>query len=100
MVSNHLFLLAGHSSEVPNSRDKLFPWLTHRNFYVIDEQLPNESRTLEFKEGQGAYLQKEFPNHVMKYMCAFLNSDGGSLLIGINDDGKHSSVMNSVSGMP
>ena len=57
-------------------------------FYVIGENLGNESRHIEFKAGQGSYLQKQLKDHVAKYMVAFLNSEGGTLLIGVSDGGR------------
>ncbi|KAM9737235.1 schlafen-like protein 1 [Menidia menidia] len=47
----------------------------------------NESRTLEFKEGGGCYLQNMLYKHICVYGCAFLNSAGGSLLVGVCDNG-------------
>ncbi|XP_041823235.1 schlafen-like protein 1 [Melanotaenia boesemani] len=47
----------------------------------------NESRTLEFKQGEGAYLQEFFYRHVCVYGCAFLNCVGGCLLVGVHDSG-------------
>ena len=52
-----------------------------------DEQLiknlikQGESRQLVFKE----FVSKE---DVAKTLCAFLNSEGGTVLIGVQDDGK------------
>jgi len=56
-------------------------------FYVIGQNLGNESRHMEFKAGQGSYMQKQLKEHVAKYICAFLNSEGGTLLVGVNDSG-------------
>ena len=47
-----------------------------------------ESRNMEYKEGGGAYVWNTLPEHVRKYGCAFLNSGGGTLCIGVADDGK------------
>ena len=58
-------------------------------FYVIGQNLGNESRHMEFKAGQGSYMQKQLKEHVAKYICAFLNSEGGTLLVGVNDSGKY-----------
>lgn len=35
----------------------------------------------------GSYMAKNFSSHFLKYGCAFLNSGGGSLLIGVQDNG-------------
>ncbi|XP_051892671.1 schlafen-like protein 1 [Pristis pectinata] len=47
----------------------------------------SETRNVEFKRGGGEYLNVTLKNHVRKYVCAFLNSEGGSLFVGVNDDG-------------
>ncbi|XP_078094415.1 schlafen-like protein 1 [Mustelus asterias] len=47
----------------------------------------SETRNVEFKRGGGEYLNMTLKNHVRKYVCAFLNSEGGSLFVGVNDDG-------------
>ena len=35
----------------------------------------------------GEYLRSSFRGHLRRYACAFLNSGGGSLLAGVDDDG-------------
>uniref|UniRef100_A0ACB8FRM0 Uncharacterized protein n=1 Tax=Sphaerodactylus townsendi TaxID=933632 RepID=A0ACB8FRM0_9SAUR len=47
----------------------------------------NETRNTEFKRGGGDYLTVTLKHHVRKYACAFLNSEGGSLLVGVEDNG-------------
>ncbi|KFO32532.1 Schlafen-like protein 1 [Fukomys damarensis] len=49
--------------------------------------LGSETRNMEFKRGSGEYLNLAFKHHVRRYMCTFLNSEGGSLLVGIEDSG-------------
>lgn len=49
--------------------------------------LGTESRNVEFKRGSGEYLSLTFKHHVRRYMCAFLNSEGGSLFVGVEDSG-------------
>uniref|UniRef100_H0WVD7 Schlafen like 1 n=1 Tax=Otolemur garnettii TaxID=30611 RepID=H0WVD7_OTOGA len=49
--------------------------------------LGSETRNVEFKRGGGEYLNLAFKHHVRRYVCAFLNSEGGSLLVGIEDSG-------------
>ena len=43
---------------------------------------------MEYKEGGGGYVWNILPEHVRKYGCAFLNSGGGTLCIGVADDGQ------------
>nr|XP_008118118.1 PREDICTED: schlafen-like protein 1 [Anolis carolinensis] len=47
----------------------------------------NETRNMEFKRGGGDYLTVTLKHHVRKYACAFLNSEGGSLFVGVEDNG-------------
>ncbi|NWY05696.1 SLNL1 protein, partial [Nothoprocta ornata] len=47
----------------------------------------SETRNVEFKRGSGEYLLGTLKHHVRKYMCAFLNSEGGSLFVGVEDTG-------------
>ncbi|XP_042296511.1 schlafen-like protein 1 isoform X2 [Sceloporus undulatus] len=47
----------------------------------------NETRNMEFKRGGGEYLTVTLKHHVRKYACAFLNSEGGSLFVGVEDNG-------------
>uniref|UniRef100_A0A8C6R4A3 Schlafen like 1 n=1 Tax=Nannospalax galili TaxID=1026970 RepID=A0A8C6R4A3_NANGA len=49
--------------------------------------LGNETRNMEFKRGSGEYLNLAFKHHVRRYVCAFLNSEGGSLFVGVEDNG-------------
>ncbi|XP_036603008.1 schlafen-like protein 1 [Trichosurus vulpecula] len=49
--------------------------------------LGNETRNLEFKRGGGEYLNLALKHHVRRYVCAFLNSEGGSLFVGVEDSG-------------
>lgn len=49
--------------------------------------LGNETRIVEFKRGSGEYLSLAFKHHLRRYVCAFLNSQGGSLLVGVEDSG-------------
>ncbi|XP_033117675.1 schlafen-like protein 1, partial [Anneissia japonica] len=52
-----------------------------------NQQLGNETRKLEFKRGGGSYLKNILKTDVGTYMSAFLNSSGGTLLIGVDDEG-------------
>ena len=55
------------------------------------DQLSNETRNKEFKEGGGKYLKNNLKKDVSKYVCAFLNSgEEGTLYVGVNDLGKNS----------
>ncbi|XP_023488173.1 schlafen-like protein 1 isoform X2 [Equus przewalskii] len=49
--------------------------------------LGSETRNVEFKRGGGEYLTLAFKHHVRRYVCAFLNSEGGSLFVGVEDSG-------------
>uniref|UniRef100_A0A8C0JNH1 Schlafen like 1 n=1 Tax=Canis lupus dingo TaxID=286419 RepID=A0A8C0JNH1_CANLU len=49
--------------------------------------LGSETRSVEFKRGGGEYLSLAFKHHLRRYACAFLNSGGGSLLVGVEDSG-------------
>ncbi|KAJ1189723.1 hypothetical protein NDU88_006465 [Pleurodeles waltl] len=49
--------------------------------------LGSENRNVEFKRGGGEYLTMTFKHHIRKYTCAFLNSEGGSLFVGVEDSG-------------
>uniref|UniRef100_A0A8C5RH61 Schlafen like 1 n=1 Tax=Laticauda laticaudata TaxID=8630 RepID=A0A8C5RH61_LATLA len=46
-----------------------------------------ETRNVEFKQGSGEYLTTTLKHHLRKYTCAFLNSEGGSLFVGVEDNG-------------
>ncbi|XP_041508186.1 schlafen-like protein 1 [Microtus oregoni] len=67
--------------------------LNHREEILGQEQLfqgaflGSETRNVEFKRGSGEYLSLAFKHHVRRYVCAFLNSEGGSLLVGVEDNG-------------
>ncbi|XP_047645489.1 LOW QUALITY PROTEIN: schlafen-like protein 1 [Phacochoerus africanus] len=47
-----------------------------------------ETRNVEFKRGGGSYLSRAFKHHLRRYVCAFLNGEGGSLLVGVEDGGR------------
>ena len=42
----------------------------------IGQHLPVEDRVTEYKRGSGRYMKNMFIQHVRKYICAFLNSEG------------------------
>ena len=61
--------------------------------YQLGALMPaRESRVVEFKAGGGNYTTKILPAHINKYGSAFLNSSGGTLCIGVNDDGNMLSI--------
>uniref|UniRef100_A0A8C4PFD3 Schlafen like 1 n=1 Tax=Equus asinus TaxID=9793 RepID=A0A8C4PFD3_EQUAS len=66
---------------------------SHREKILGQEQLfqgaflGSETRNVEFKRGGGEYLTLAFKHHVRRYVCAFLNSEGGSLFVGVEDSG-------------
>ena len=56
--------------------------------YQLGALMPaRESRVVEYKAGGGNYAINILPTHINKYGSAFLNSSGGTLCIGVNDDG-------------
>jgi len=72
---------------VQNSSGKL---ATQKAQYFIDE---GEGRFIEFKEtlrwdARKNEVSKEMERMVLKTIVAFLNADGGTLLIGVNDIGE------------
>ena len=60
--------------------------MTHRS-YVRGQQLGNETRTLEFKRA-GGDIKALLRENLAKYMCAFLNGEGGALMLGVDDSGR------------
>ncbi|XP_061166808.1 schlafen-like protein 1 [Saccostrea echinata] len=62
----------------------------HREFYLEGEQLGNETRHKEFKEGCIAFDKNARKELLSKYVCAFLNSgEGGTLYLGVDDGGDY-----------
>ncbi|XP_062612501.1 uncharacterized protein LOC134274262 [Saccostrea cucullata] len=62
---------------------------SQRKFYLEDEQLGNETRQKEFKEGYIPSDKKARKELLLKYLSAFLNSgEGGTLYFGVNDQGR------------
>ncbi|GFO41382.1 schlafen-like protein 1 [Plakobranchus ocellatus] len=57
-------------------------------FYHLHQLIGAETRHAEFKRGGIVREQCLFRSVVGKYMCGFLNSEGGTLYFGVNDDGK------------
>jgi membrane protein YdbS with pleckstrin-like domain len=60
---------------------------------LLDLILEGEHSRLEFKQtfrydGKAKDVSKVLEKSAMKTVCAFLNSDGGSLIMGITDNGK------------
>ena len=60
-----------------------------------------ECKTIEFKESFALCMRegtkkKELQLEVIKTIAAFLNSDGGNLLIGVNNDGKITGLENEI----
>jgi len=56
--------------------------------FCYGQLLPCEDRVTEYKRGAGKYLKKSLVPTIRKYICAFLNSEGGHLLIGVDDNCK------------
>ena len=65
---------------------------SHAFKYILGETLGPETRNVEFKLGSGLYIQNQLGKHVLKYMCAFLNTEGGKLIIGVADSGMYRSL--------
>ena len=60
---------------------------------VLDLLTAGESQTLEFKSTaryslKGQRADKAMEHVIVKTVCGFLNADGGTLLIGVDDEGK------------
>ena len=58
-------------------------------YYVRGENIGSETRCREFKLGRGD-LDTHLPCAVSKYVSSFLNSEGGTLMLGVNDKGERS----------
>ncbi|XP_078590685.1 uncharacterized protein LOC144870436 [Branchiostoma floridae x Branchiostoma japonicum] len=76
-------------SKVPNKTLRT-QWPASRSLehFLLGESLGAETRSLEFKKGDGNFLEFHLKRTVAKYTCAFLNSGGGTLMVGVTDDGK------------
>ena len=69
--------------------------LSRSKYYINGAVLHNrENRNVEFKAAQGSYIYDILPQAVEKYGCAFANGDGGTLYLGIKDDGKYRTSCN------
>ena len=55
-------------------------------YYLRGENVGRETRCREFKLGRGN-LETHLPDAVSKYVSSFLNSEGGTLMLGVNDKG-------------
>ncbi|XP_023356016.1 schlafen-like protein 1 isoform X2 [Sarcophilus harrisii] len=76
------------------------PWAARSDSAIVHQEivgqeklfhgafLGNETRNMEFKRGGGEYLSLALKHHVRRYVCAFLNSEGGSLFVGVEDSGQ------------
>lgn len=56
-------------------------------FYHRLQDIGTESRYREFKKGGVIYDQWAFKETIGKYVCGFLNSEGGTLFFGVSDAG-------------
>ncbi|XP_071955631.1 uncharacterized protein [Antedon mediterranea] len=70
-----------------NRLDFVSDQLDKVDYLIKGQQLGNENRMMEFKRGGGDYLKKVLKTHVGKYISGFLNSSGGTLLVGVDDKG-------------
>ncbi|XP_041479183.1 schlafen-like protein 1 [Lytechinus variegatus] len=58
----------------------------HEFFFEKGQHLGSETRILEFKEM--SYLNIQYLKQIVaRYVCAFLNSSGGTLMFGVDDKG-------------
>jgi len=87
--------LQQYTPNIPASRDlPVVPTVLPQNDREIVELIKQgESATLEFKSSARWNLKEDKPDKTMeevilKTVAAFLNSEGGTLLIGVADDGK------------
>ncbi|XP_032367100.1 schlafen-like protein 1 [Etheostoma spectabile] len=105
----HHGIIHHHTTLGPYNTTHLIPFLDtlHNTLIPPDQHIPrvseqdisscqwlltganigNEMRSIEFKLGRGSYMAKIFSKQVLKYGCAFLNIGGGSLLVGVQDNG-------------
>ena len=59
------------------------------DYYIFNSYIQlRESRNVEFKSAQGRYILNTLPEILPKYACAFVNGEGGTLYLGVCDDGK------------
>ncbi|XP_046564236.1 uncharacterized protein LOC124273068 [Haliotis rubra] len=58
-----------------------------KRFYHYRETLGNETRTAEFKQGGFVASEHILQETIGKYVCGFLNTNGGTLFIGVDNDG-------------
>jgi hypothetical protein len=56
-------------------------------FYNQFQHIGTETRYAEFKKGGVIQEEGAFRNTVARYACGFLNSEGGTLYLGVNDNG-------------
>ncbi|XP_040909718.1 schlafen-like protein 1 [Toxotes jaculatrix] len=61
--------------------------ITNCQWFHYGAHIGNETRKIEFKQGHGKVVTEDFHRQVRIYGCAFLNSGGGSLLVGVKDNG-------------
>ena len=57
-------------------------------FYHMHQHIGAETRHAEFKRGGIWRDQRMFRLMVGKYVCGFLNSEGGTIFFGVTDDGR------------
>jgi len=60
-----------------------------REYFMFGQSIDlEESRNVEFKRAESGNPQT-ITNHCLKYVCGFLNSDGGALYFGIEEASSH-----------
>lgn len=74
-------------------------WARHQQAvttYRLYEKLGPETRHLEYKEAQGAFMHLNLRETIGKYVCGFLNSEvEGTLMFGVTDNGEVIGINNS-----
>ncbi|XP_013381863.1 schlafen-like protein 1 isoform X2 [Lingula anatina] len=68
---------------MPNRKDAL--WAKQQRHYCRGQHIGVENRVTEFKLGRGK--TRHVSRMVGLYTCAFLNTEGGDLYIGVDDNG-------------
>ena len=75
-VSKHKELACSISMPNLNMSDNANRESSITKVYVMGQVLPNEDRRIEYKMHHGKCLRRHVINHVRRYSCAFLNSEG------------------------
>ncbi|XP_074656341.1 uncharacterized protein LOC141909676 [Tubulanus polymorphus] len=74
------------------SRSTMTDSAVNRVYIRGQELTQTESRFVEYKSGAGNFIHKHFKRCLLKYTVGFLNSEGGTLYIGVLDSGHVSGI--------